>query len=343
MSRRFVPWIVGLVVLALGNSSLLTAAAVAGATQASASPATAVYSSNGCTVQEYRAAKNESTPNRIITAPGGYHWYTEERESLGRIAVVNPNRTIIQFQIPTLHGLPYGIAMGPDGAIWFTEAQTGKIGRLSKSRVFTEYAVPQPQMSAKSPAGIVRGPDKKIWFTEAGSGAIGRIGRDGTIKEFHLGFGGPDYITVGPDDALWFTDSLDVVGRITTDGKITKFRLPPKSGPMGITSSSDGALWFTEYDKNRIGRITVNGVISQFNLPPSSLPGYPLDIASNGVSIWFTEPNRSSVALISTNGLITEFPLHSGVGPTGITVDRDGEVWFTENNANRIGVLKCPQ
>ena len=338
MSRRFVPWFVGLIVLAA-----VTIAAVAA--QASVSSPTTVYSSNGCTVQEYRAAKNDSTPNRIIAAPDGYHWFTEERESLGRIAVVYPNRTIVQFPIPTLHGLPYGIAIGPDGTVWFTEAQASKIGRLSKSRVFTEYPLPPPpivaQTGTRSPTGIVRGPDNNMWFTEAAIGWIGRISPDGVLKEFKPGFGGPVYITVGPDGALWFTDSLDVVGRITTSGKITHFRLPPKSGPMGITSGPDGALWFTEYDRDRIGRITVNGVISHFSLPPGSVPGFPMDIASNGVSIWFTEPNRSSVARISTAGLITEVPLHSGVGPSGITVDRDGEVWFTENNANRIGVLKC--
>jgi virginiamycin B lyase len=37
---------------------------------------------------------------------------------------------IIEYDIPTANAGPYGIALGPDGAMWFTENQGNKIGQL---------------------------------------------------------------------------------------------------------------------------------------------------------------------------------------------------------------------
>ena len=64
------------------------------------------------------------------------------------------------------------------------------------------------------------------------------------------------------------------VGRITTAGQITEFRLPhPGSFPSAISTGPDGHVWFTELDGNRIGRITPEGSITEFAVPtPDSGP-----------------------------------------------------------------------
>lgn len=59
------------------------------------------------------------------------------------------------------------IAAGPDGAMWFTEYSNNtlaKIGRITTSGVFTEYALPNP---ASEPTTITEGPDGALWFIEA--------------------------------------------------------------------------------------------------------------------------------------------------------------------------------
>jgi virginiamycin B lyase len=113
---------------------------------------------------------------------------------------------------------PFAITAGPDGAIWFTENGTNKIGRLSvDGSQFNDVATPTP---LARPEGIAPGPDGALWFTE--SSASNRI------------------------------------GRITTAGAITEFTTPTSgSQPLDITAGPDGAMWFTEYSGNRIGRITV--------------------------------------------------------------------------------------
>ena len=50
------------------------------------------------------------------------------------------NGPVREFATPTPRCGPYGIASGPDGALWFTE-QIGKIGRVTSTGAFTEYSV----------------------------------------------------------------------------------------------------------------------------------------------------------------------------------------------------------
>jgi hypothetical protein len=59
--------------------------------------------------------------------------------------------------------VPDGIAAGPDGALWFTEEDGNKIGRITTDGLITEYPLP----TAKSfPVGITAGPDGALWFTD---------------------------------------------------------------------------------------------------------------------------------------------------------------------------------
>src|ERR1700731_2568477 len=89
---------------------------------------------------------------------------------------------IIEFPIPTAGSLLdfCSITAGPDGALWFTEGNANKIGRITTAGVFTEFPVP----TANSfPAGITAGPDGNLWFVEA-IGNIGRITTTGVVAEF---------------------------------------------------------------------------------------------------------------------------------------------------------------
>lgn len=72
-------------------------------------------------------------------------------------------QTFTVHSLPTSYSQPKGIASGPDGALWFTEYNTNKIGRISTSGAITEY----PVISAASyPYSITTGPDGALWFTE---------------------------------------------------------------------------------------------------------------------------------------------------------------------------------
>ena len=280
-----------------------------------------------------------AAPIAITAGPDGALWFTVQDcigngttpcNPFGQIGRITTSGAVTTF--PVLE--PDDIAAGPDGALWFTESIAGSIGRITTSGVVTEY----PGPSGSGPTGIVAGPDGALWFTEQTSNTIG-IGRITTSG----GFTGypiipffpylflPTSIVAGSDGALWF--AAESIGRITTAGSITYFRVPI---PNNVAAGPDGALWFTEQSGNSIGRITTAGTITEYPVPTSS--------GNNGIAtgpdgaLWFTESSGNKIGRITTSGTITEYPVPtSNSEPLDITAGPDGALWFTEFNGNKIG------
>ena len=164
------------------------------------------------------------------------------------------NGTITEYPIPTASSQPNGITTGPDGALWFTELNTNKIGRVTTSGAFTEYTIPTANSLL---LGITTGPDGALWFAEQSK--IGRVTTSGAFTEYPITAGsGPFGITTGADGALWFAEfNTGKIGRVSTSGAFTEYPIPTASSrPIGITTGPDGALWFTENSGNKIGKIT---------------------------------------------------------------------------------------
>jgi hypothetical protein len=113
--------------------------------------------------------------------------------------------TIHEFTIPTAGSLPYGLTSGPDGAVWFTEWNSDKIGRITTAGVVTEFTIPATSHGLHA---IVTGPDGNLWFTELDGNRIGRMTPGGDLTEFPLPEAGsaPYAIAAGPDGNLWFTE-----------------------------------------------------------------------------------------------------------------------------------------
>jgi virginiamycin B lyase len=236
--------------------------------------------------------------------------------------------------VPTRDSHPGGIALGSDGAVWFTELAVNAIGRL-QGRTFSSYPLPQ---GGGEPIAIVAGPDGALWFAEYAGDRIGRITTQGQITEYAVppcqgcSEVGPWDITVGPDGALWFTE-LDAnrIGRIATDGTITQFDVPSNlSPPVGITNGPDGALWFTNYDS--VGRIGTDGTISQ----RATRGGSAIVTGPDG-NLWFTEDASDQVGRLNpTTGQLTEFRIDIGCFPQDIASGA-GALWFTCYFLDEVG------
>ncbi len=228
---------------------------------------------------------------------------------------------------------PLGIALGPDGNLWFTDRGTSRaIGRITPSGTITELAAgeqPGGEGNNVEPLGIAPGSDGNVWFTDPGGivnpgwPMFGRVTPAGVITEFGkfppLAVGLPENsaplgIAAGPDGNLWFTDPAGVattgetaIGRMTPSGTVTLFStgLQSNSVPLGIAAGPDGNLWFTDQggfyagSTNKIGRITPSGVITEFSVPAGVIPG------DNHT---FNNP------------------------PEGIAPGPDGNVWFAEQS-----------
>ncbi len=243
---------------------------------------------------------------------------------------------IADFALPAANGGPTGIVLGPDGALWFTEQGTSKIGRITTGGSVTEFPTLTPQAA---PTGITAGPDGALWFTELVANQIGRVTTAGALSEYTIPTPAsePQDIAAGPDGALWFTETnANKIGRLTISGIFTEYILPPPAGPLHIAAGPDGAVWFTESaaGANKIGRITPKGVIAEFPVPTPDSQPFAITAGPDG-ALWFTERFAGKIGRITTAGVVSE-PLVVDVG-SGITSGPDGNLWFTQPDSNRIG------
>jgi streptogramin lyase len=166
----------------------------------------------------------------------------------------------------------------------------------------TKFTIPT---SGSLPAGITAGSDGNLWFTESGGGKIGRITPAGTITEpaGATGLPGPTVISPGVAGTLWFTESNEV-GELTIPAG-TASQSPTLPGgdihrPGGVALDSKGNAWVT---------------IAQSS-------GLPL-IAELDNGRW--TPTGGSLAL--------------GALPESIVAGPDGNMWFAEVGADKIGRL----
>ena len=278
-------------------------------------------------------------------------WFGITQGAIGRITLAGGMTNYPIPLVPRGNPSPTGIALGVDGALWFTETNEGQVGRITPNGQI-EYALPNGINS--EPYQIVSGPDGALWFTQAG---IGRIDVLGGITEYptpgtavvspSFGLAG---IALGPDGALWFTEYVgNQIGRITTEGVVTAYPLaaasPQGNKPYGITAGPDGALWFTAQATGNIGRITTSGSISFYPIPRQG--AQPLDIAVGpDGALWFTEEDGSRVGRLDpTSTSVVEYPttIPSDSPGVGIISGPDGAVWFAAAGiGGTIGRISLP-
>lgn len=255
-------------------------------------------------------------------------------------------------------GGTYDITAAPDGALWFAEQSSARIGKVTADgKNFAEYS--GNMALGANPQGITVGPDQNIWFTEGGQwdstahsvGPGEKIGRMNLRGEMIAEYttptprSAPQHITTGPDGNIWFAETaVSKVARLNVStGAITEWTMPKtiKYGgacsPRGITAGPDGAVWFTEFACNIIGRIDAGGNLTEFQL--SSATAQPLGIAVGpDHALWFTEWGDNKIGRLTTDGTLNEWPLPSGDhNPQEIVAGPDGAMWFTERVDPRIG------
>jgi streptogramin lyase len=250
---------------------------------------------------------------------------------------------VVHFPLPA-GSEPEGIATGPEGNLWFAERGSNKIGRLTPSGQLTEFAVPTAD---SKPFQIAAGPDGNLWFTLPGAGEVGRISPAGEITRFSLGGIVGRQIALGPDGNLWAAGvamvreepGFGVIDRITPAGEVTAFRIPtPVEAvlPVAIASGPGGALWFAG-GSAVVGRIDTDGAISELH-PPLNGEHHSAAMGPDG-NLWLTSsgpsPRQGSIDRLTPDGHLTAFPVP--YGSRGITVGKEGNIWFTGWVGHGIG------
>jgi streptogramin lyase len=254
---------------------------------------------------------------------------------------------IREFVVPTAGSDPNGIAVGPDGNIWFTETSANRLGRITTNGVITEF----PLSGGQRPTGIASGPDARLWFCASGSQQIGAMTTNGAVTMYTIPrtpnepFKTPQSIT-RRGGAMWYTDQSYRVSRITTVGDVIQNVFPAGVNPLGIAVGADNNIWFTAYFSDMVHRLrpgdgATNEYALEFLASPALMTRGPDD------AVWFTESGSGDalagkIGRITTNGVLTE-TIVGHTGPYGICTGPDGAIWFTErrfsSGKNSIGRL----
>ena len=275
--------------------------------------------------------------------------------------------------------MAWGIAVGPDGNIWFTDIDTvGTVGSFNPTTNATAYFSAPTAYSETW--GITAGPDGNVWFTEqpnTNEGTVGKIAQvnltTDAITEYTIPYASadPTAITPGPDGNLWFTDTgTNSIGVATlTTSQLVVTTQPPASvtagGPFGLTveaedssgnllSSFNGTV--TVALASNPGGATLGGTLtatasggmatfSGLTLDTAA-SGYTLDVSASGLGAGVTSAITVTPAA-ATRVVITQQPPASVTAGTGFSLeaaieDAYGNVETSASNAVSVALASNP-
>lgn len=189
-------------------------------------------------------------------------WFTVENRGIGRL---DPSTGV--SEVYPHPGVPKGIAVTAEGAVWFTATVANALVRFDPAtRTFQEHALPTPEAG---PWGLNLGPDGALWFTEGAANQLGRLDpRAGAFAEYRLGEAvgtqrlSVRYLAFDPAGRVWLTDQTNaqVVRFDPATQTVDRLSLPDSgSSPTGISVAADGTVWFaytTGTNVGALGRLT---------------------------------------------------------------------------------------
>lgn len=260
--------------------------------------------------------------------------------------IPNTAPLVIEYDVPTAGSNPYGITVGPDNNLWFTEYQGHKIGRITPQGVITEFPLPSGQTN---PSSIIVGPDGALWFGLMGAKALGRITTAGeiTIHPFDSGGSWVSDTANGSDGNLWFTVEVGgQVGRMTTAGAANVWGVSPSNGRLySITAGPDGNMWFTggvigSWGDGYVGEISAAGGYTLYHYPTTG-DNYGANqiLAGPDGAMWFVDKPASRIRRITTEGVFTnEYTTGASSGSLlDLLIGQDGDLWYSAPGSNLIG------
>jgi streptogramin lyase len=198
---------------------------------------------------------------------------------------------------------------------------------------------PSPTCNSNTPPGVIAefNPSNSSWMN--------------TYK-LPSGYAQPLFLAFDAQGRVWFPMPMDNSIGMLNPGNNTfqQWAVPTaNAGPWDVAIDHNGKIWFTEHFTNKIGRFDpVTHTFMEVSTPASNSQPYGIvvDVSHN---VWFTE-NNSSVALIgeyTSGGKLQEYKIRngstSGLTPHMITIDPNGNIWWSEGWVGMIGKLNIAQ
>jgi streptogramin lyase len=230
--------------------------------------------------------------------------------------------TAQDFYIPSGQD-PWGTALDGNGHVWLA----------------IPGCDPAPTCSSNTPPGKIAeyNPASSSWMN---------------TYQLPSSYAQPLFLTFDSQGKLWFPMPMNNSIGMFNPGNNTfqQWAVPTAgAGPWDVAIDHNGNVWFTERYTNKIGRFDpATQTFFEVATPESNSNPYGIVVdASNNV--WFTD-NNPAVARIgeyTSGGQLREYKIRNNVPnsltPHLITVDPNGNIWWTEGWIGMIAELKVAQ
>ena len=259
-----------------------------------------------------------------ITGTPADNFTDDERAQFCGSSDAKSTEFIQEFSIPTLCTNPLAIVADFDGNVWFTETNTGNLGKFDPiTETFTEYDNPiWPEGTRSMMWGIDYGPDGSVWFTDE---AYDSVWKFSSLDETYVRLAYPNEGNSLPQKLE--IDGSKIIINDFTGNKITLLDPNPSSGdvnyisipsPIDNSVTADFAvdasdnIWFTNWLYQQ------GGVLVKFNQNDY------LDSVASSV--------EKSLPLLDFVK-IYELP-RPLLTPNGATVSPDGTIWLADTTSS---------
>lgn len=319
------------------------------------------------------ANQTDKNSETTITGTPADNYQDSKRPTFCETGPAKSSKYITEFKIPTACTQPLAIITDKMGNVWFTESNTGNLGKFdSSARTFQEFSNSLWQKGEKSMMwGLASSQDENIWFTDSQHNLLWSFNpTDKSYKKFIF----PKSPTQeGSFPQKIFSDGNEFYVNDFTGKKIVSFNTAQTSpelqmnkiesqGDYNFTSTvvSDtvGNLWYTTWKYQEGGNLV------SFDKNHNNFTKYalPLDIqAPNGITVDATEKlwimdtassyyfnfdpsTKQYTKYVTSTPQASTYGNASGLIKTPISrpywnhFDEKGRLWFNEQVANSLGV-----
>lgn len=180
---------------------------------------------------------------RLAVAPDGAVWFAEST-ALGFTRLKDGKLT--RYEVKSLRGGPYGVAVDAKGNVWGTLQQGNQLVRIAAGKEeMEEFELPT---SGSAPSDVAVDPSGNVWVVEFRSNKIAKFS-EGKFSEITIPgeWASLTGIAAAADGSVWFGMlRAHALGRIR-DGQFTMFELPRKDArPYTIAIDKSGNVWYAD-------------------------------------------------------------------------------------------------
>ena len=262
---------------------------------------------------------------------------------------------IQNFTEPVGYTSPFFIVADTAGHLWFTQPNSDAIGEFDPiNNLWQQW----PVKKNTQPYALAIDAHNNLWFTEFGGSQIGFLDtKTHTVVETPTPTPASDPygITIASNGVGWFAENRNAISQIgsftvTTNGKIRIVEHAVIAlRPHLITTDTAGNVWFSEGFQGDIGEYNpVTGtnrvfpVYTGFCLDALTCKGTHISgvRADDKGNVWFTDSISGRVGYLvpATGQVVTRTLALTSHPHDGLILDKNGRVWFTEQDAFVLSV-----